>query len=56
MTLNIDGKCVPNCKDVAIRLFRSPTKTKMVVFWIRETDGKACRKSADDIIEIKENM
>ena len=54
MTLIVDGKRIPNCKDVEIRLYKPPTKAKMLAFWVRETDGIKCRTSAGNVIKILE--
>jgi hypothetical protein len=64
MTLEIDGQRVLNCKDVEICLAQSPhpeafpdhppTKIRMIALWVRETDGRACRKSAKHNIKILE--
>ena len=64
MTLEIDGQCVPDCKNVEICLAQSPhpevfpdhppTKIRMIVIWVRGTDGRACRKSAKHNIKILE--
>jgi hypothetical protein len=52
--LEIDGQRISDCKDVEIRLAQSPTKARMIVFWVRDTDGKKCRRSAKDSIKILE--
>jgi len=49
ITLEIDGRCLLDCKNVEIRLIQSPTKARMVIFWVRGADNKKCRKSGNNV-------